>query len=181
MASKIIIHGGFFSESATNQAMKLAKQKAISDIVEKGYNYLLTHTALEAVTYAVSLLEDCDLFNAGLGSQIQRDGKIRLSASVMDGKSKKFGGVINIRDVKNPVQIARMLMDQPDSVLSDEGALNICQPHQRQYLTLAVVSFLCRLIGLNKIPFSLTVFFLTNIYICQGHKAIIIAFISTIP
>ena len=127
MASKIIIHGGFFSESATNQAMKRAKQKAISDIVEKGYNYLLTHTALEAVTYAVSLLEDCDLFNAGLGSQIQRDGKIRLSASVMDGKSKKFGGVINIRDVKNPVQIARMLMDQPDSVLSDEGALQFAR------------------------------------------------------
>jgi L-asparaginase len=127
MQPKIIIHGGFFSESETNQAMKLAKQHALSQIVEKGYNYLLQHSALESVNYTVSLLEDCELFNAGLGSQIQSDGKIRLSASIMDGKTKKFGGVINIQDVKNPVQIARHLMDQPDSVLADDGALQFAR------------------------------------------------------
>lgn len=125
--AKIIIHGGFFSESDTNQDMKSAKQRAISEIVQQGYRFLLNHSALKAVEYTVSLLEDCELFNAGLGSQIQSDGKIRLSASIMDGKSGKFGGVINIRDVKNPIQIACRLMDLEDNVLSDEGGIRFAR------------------------------------------------------
>ena len=103
MHSKLIIHGGFFSESHTNSQVKLAKQKALSDIVNKSFNYLNSHSALETSVYAVSLLEDCELFNAGIGSQIQSDGKIRLSAGLMDGSSGKFSGVINIEDVKNPI------------------------------------------------------------------------------
>jgi L-asparaginase len=119
---KIIIHGGFFSESQTNQEVKHAKQQALKDIVQAGYKYLLSHTALETVVYTVCLLEDCDLFNAGTGSQIQSDGKIRLSASLMDGKTQKFSGVINIEDVKNPICIAEKLMAYDDRVLSGKGA-----------------------------------------------------------
>ncbi|WP_276348511.1 isoaspartyl peptidase/L-asparaginase [Daejeonella sp. JGW-45] len=123
MDSKVIIHGGFFSESLTNQEIKAAKQQALGDIVKQSYEYLQTHTALETSVFAVSLLEDCDLFNAGLGSQIQSDGKIRLSASLMDGKSQKFAGVINVEDVKNAIQVAEKLMFEEDRVLSDNGAL----------------------------------------------------------
>jgi len=119
---KIIIHGGFFSESQTNQEIKQAKQQALKDIVQAGHKYLLSHTALETVVYTVRLLEDCDLFNAGTGSQIQSDGKIRLSASLMDGKTQKFSGVINIEDVKNPICIAEKLMAFDDRVLSGKGA-----------------------------------------------------------
>ena len=93
MGAKLIIHGGFFSESHTNQEVKLAKQKALSEIIQQSYDYLQTHSAIKTCVFAVSLLEDCPLFNAGLGSQIQGDGKIRLSASLMDGKSQKFSGV----------------------------------------------------------------------------------------
>jgi L-asparaginase / beta-aspartyl-peptidase len=119
---KIIIHGGFFSESQTNQEIKQAKQQALKDIVQAGHKYLLSHTALETVVYTVRLLEDCDLFNAGTGSQIQSDGKIRLSASLMDGKTQKFSGVINIEDVKNPICVAEKLMAFDDRVLSGKGA-----------------------------------------------------------
>ncbi len=122
MAAKLIIHGGFFSESLTNQEIKLAKQEALSEIVQKSYNYLNTHTAVQTSVFAVSLLEDCPLFNAGLGSQIQSDGKIRLSASLMDGKTQKFSGVINIEDVKNAIQVAEKLMFEDDRVLSGRGA-----------------------------------------------------------
>lgn len=122
MEPKIIIHGGFFSESLTNQEMKSAKQQALGRIVTQAHEYLQGHSALEAVVYAVTLLEDCDLFNAGLGSQIQRDGKIRLSASAMDGNSMRFAGVINIEEVKNPVAVAHRLFEYPDKVLSGEGA-----------------------------------------------------------
>ena len=69
---KIIIHGGFFSESNTNTETKVAKQQALLHIVKKSYEYLQTHSALEAVVFAVSLLEDDALFNAGTGSQIAR-------------------------------------------------------------------------------------------------------------
>lgn len=124
---KIIIHGGFFSESDTNQETKKAKQSALSVIVEQAYNYLRNHTALETVVYAVSLLEDNELFNAGLGSQIQSDGKVRLSASLMDGKSLKFSGVINVEDVRNPVQVAEKLLAYDDRVLSGDGALTFAR------------------------------------------------------
>lgn len=122
MAIKLIIHGGFFSESGTNQEIKVAKQNALSEIVQNSYKHLETHTALQTAVYAVSLLEDSPLFNAGLGSQIQGDGKIRLSASLMDGKSQKFSGVINIEDVKNAIQVAEKLMSEEDRVLSGSGA-----------------------------------------------------------
>jgi len=120
---KLIIHGGFFSESSTNQETKKAKQDALAEIATMSHKYLETHTALETVTYTVGLLEDNVLFNAGLGSQIQSDGKVRLSASIMDGKTQKFGGVINAEDIKNPIQLASVLLEYEDSVLSGDGAV----------------------------------------------------------
>ncbi len=133
MNSKIIIHGGFFSESGTNNEVKIAKQEALTEIIKKSSSYLKTHSALQTVIYAVSLLEDCPLFNAGLGSQIQSDGKIRLSASLMDGKSKKFSGVINIEDVKNAIQVAEKLMSEEDRVLSGSGALEYARQNGFEY------------------------------------------------
>ncbi len=119
---KIIIHGGFFSESGTNQEVKLAKQESLKKIVQQGYDYLQTHSAAETVVYTVALLEDDPLFNAGTGSQIQSDGCIRLSASLMDGKTLKFSGVINVEEVKNPIYLAQMLQGSEDRVLSGKGA-----------------------------------------------------------
>lgn len=126
---KIIIHGGFFSESSTNHETKVAKQEALLRIVKDSYAYLKTHSAVETVVYAVSLLEDDALFNAGIGSQIQSDGKIRMSASLMDGTTEKFSGVINIEEVKNPIQVALELMKVDDRVLGGSGATNFARQH----------------------------------------------------
>lgn len=120
---KIIIHGGFFSESSTDDKTKIAKQEAIKSIVQKSFDYLKGHDAVEAVAYAVSLLEDDPLFNAGLGSQIQSDGKIRMSAALMDGITEKMSGVINIEEVKNPIMVAKKLMPYDDRILGGEGAI----------------------------------------------------------
>jgi L-asparaginase len=119
---KLIIHGGFFSESSQSNEMKLFKQRAISKIVKDSYEFLKTHTALETAVFAITLLEDDELFNAGTGSMIQSDGKIRMSASLMDGVSKKMSGVINIENVKNPIQIALELQKEQDRILAGEGA-----------------------------------------------------------
>lgn len=119
---KLIIHGGFFSESSTDAATKLAKQESMKLIAKQAHSYLLTHSALETVIFACELLENDPLFNAGTGSQIQSDGKVRMSASIMDGRNRKFSGVINIEEVKNPVRVAEKLMDFDDRVLGGEGA-----------------------------------------------------------
>lgn len=126
---KIIIHGGFFSESSTNLETKIAKQQALLRIVKDSYAYLQNHSALETVVYAVSQLEDDELFNAGIGSQIQSDGKIRMSASLMDGETQKMSGVINIEDVKNPIQVAQVLMQVDDRILGGSGATNFARKH----------------------------------------------------
>jgi L-asparaginase len=127
--SKIIIHGGFFSESSTNNETKIAKQQALLRIVRDSYEYMKTHSAVETVVYATSLLEDDELFNAGIGSQIQSDGKIRMSASLMDSTTMKMSGVINIEEVKNPIQVAEVLMTVDDRILSGEGATDFARKH----------------------------------------------------
>jgi L-asparaginase len=124
---KVIIHGGFFSESSTNAETKLAKQQALERIVKNSHDFLKTHSALETVVFAVSQLEDDALFNAGIGSQIQSDGKIRMSAALMDGSTQKMSGVINIEAVKNPIQVAVKLLDYDDKVLGGEGATNFAR------------------------------------------------------
>jgi L-asparaginase len=126
---KLIIHGGFFSESSTNTETKTAKQEALERIVKNSFDYLKSHSALETVVFAVSQLEDDELFNAGIGSQIQSDGKIRMSAALMDGSTQKMSGVINIEEVKNPIQVAASLLPFDDRILGGSGATNFARQH----------------------------------------------------
>jgi L-asparaginase len=133
MQTKIIIHGGFFSESSTSAAVKLAKQESLKNIALKAYSFLQNNTALQTVAYAVQLLENDALYNAGLGSQIQSDGKIRMSASIMDGESQKFSGVINIQNIQNPICVAEQLLSYDDRVLGGEGANTFANDNHHAY------------------------------------------------
>ncbi|MFP7655071.1 isoaspartyl peptidase/L-asparaginase [Chryseobacterium proteolyticum] len=126
---KIIIHGGFFSESDQSHEVKVAKQNSLKNIAQKAFDYLQSNSAFDTVAYAVSLLEDDALFNAGIGSQIQSDGIIRMSAAIMDGETQKLSGVINIQDVKNPVFVAKDLMKEEDRVLGGSGAKKYASEH----------------------------------------------------
>lgn len=119
---KIIIHGGFFSESDQSHEVKIAKQNSLKEIAKLSFEFLKNHSAEQTVVYAVKLLEDDLLYNAGMGSQIQSDGKIRMSASLMNGATQKFSGVINIENVKNPIEVAQVLMKEDDRVLGGNGA-----------------------------------------------------------
>ena len=119
---KIIIHGGFFSESDQSHDVKIAKQNSLKEIAKTSFEFLKNNSAEETVVHAVKLLEDDVLYNAGMGSQIQSDGKIRMSASLMNGASQKFSGVINIENVKNPIEVAQILMKEDDRVLGGNGA-----------------------------------------------------------
>lgn len=133
--SKIILHGGFFSELDTSDEIKKAKQQALSEVAKKTFDFIQNHTALQTVVYAIEQLEDNDLFNAGTGSQIQRDGKIRMSASMMDGVTQRFSGVINIEDVKNPIRVAEQLFSVDDRVLGGEGATKFARDNGFEYFS----------------------------------------------
>lgn len=126
---KIIIHGGFFSESDQSNEVKTAKQNSLKEIARSAFEYLQSNSALDTVAYAVSLLENNELYNAGTGSQIQGDGIIRMSAAVMNGETQKMSGVINIQDVKNPVFVARELMKEDDRILGGSGAKKYATEH----------------------------------------------------
>ena len=126
---KIIIHGGFFSESSQSNEVKLAKQNSLKDIAKKSYEFLQDNSAFDTVAYAVLLLEDDELYNAGIGSQIQSDGVIRMSAAIMNGETQKMSGVINIENVKNPVLVAKELMKEDDRVLGGTGAKQYANHH----------------------------------------------------
>ncbi|WP_295232924.1 isoaspartyl peptidase/L-asparaginase [uncultured Chryseobacterium sp.] len=126
---KIIIHGGFFSESDQSHEVKTAKQNSLQRIAHEAFDYLQSNSAFDTVAYAVSLLENDLLYNAGTGSQIQADGIIRMSAAIMDGQTQKLSGVINIQNVKNPVFVAKALMQEDDRVLGGEGAKAYAAQH----------------------------------------------------
>jgi beta-aspartyl-peptidase (threonine type) len=74
-------------------------------------------SSLDAVTTAVRMLEDDPLFNAGRGAALTRDGWVELDAAVMTGAKQKAGAVAAVRHVKNPVDLARRVMEKSRHVL----------------------------------------------------------------
>jgi L-asparaginase / beta-aspartyl-peptidase len=78
-------------------------------------------SSLDAVTRAVSLLEDNPLFNAGRGAVFTLDGRNELDASIMDGGSLKAGAVCGLTRIKNPVELARAVMDHSEHVMLAGG------------------------------------------------------------
>ena len=102
-------------------------RRRLRHISEETFRFLQQHSALASVVFAVQRLEDDPLFNAGTGSVLQRDGVARMSASVMDGATLQFAGVLNIERVKNPVLVAQALLPKPDTVLAGTGALRFAR------------------------------------------------------
>jgi len=127
---KLIIHGGAGS-SLQSKGGLVAVRNSLSKIVEEVYALLLTGaTAAEAIVRGCQMLEDEPRFNAGTGSVLQSDGQIRMSASMMDGTTGRFSGVINVSRVKNPIEMALFLQNSDDRVLSDYGAAELARELQ---------------------------------------------------
>ena len=99
-------------------------EASLRRVVEAGARLLEEGaSALDAVTHCVVLLEDDPLYNAGRGSVLNVDGEVRLDASIMDGRTLKAGAVAGARGVRNPVLLARAIMEKSDHVfLIGEGA-----------------------------------------------------------
>lgn len=94
-------------------------------------------SALEAVTTVVECLEDCPLFNAGRGAVLNAEGDCELDAAVMDGRSLAAGAAAGVRTVKNPVRLARAVMEHSAHVLLvGAGADEFARLHQPGHLEL---------------------------------------------
>ena len=127
---KLIIHGGAGSSLQGKGGLE-AVRNSLTKIIEEVYSLLVSGaTASEAVVKGCQLLEDNPRFNAGTGSVLQSDGQIRMSASLMDGISGNFSGVINVARVKNPIEMALFLQNSSDRVLSDYGAAELARELQ---------------------------------------------------
>lgn len=115
----VIQAGGGKKSSAARTTIIRRKLKRI---LAASYKVLLIKSALHAVMHAVQLLEDDPMFNAGRGSQLQADGRARLSASLMNGRTGRFAAVINLEKIKNPIFVAHALLKEKSRVLAGEGA-----------------------------------------------------------
>ncbi|WP_017315907.1 isoaspartyl peptidase/L-asparaginase [Mastigocladopsis repens] len=127
---KLIIHGGAGSSLKGKGGVETVR-RSLYPVIEEVYSLLISGvSAKEAVVRGCQILEDNPRFNAGTGSVLQSDGQIRMSASLMDGTSQSFSGVINVSRVKNPIDLAIALQSSPDRVLSDYGAAELARELQ---------------------------------------------------
>jgi len=122
----IAIHGGAGTinkdlitpkEQQDYKSALRAALQAGEDILKDG------GSSLDAVQAAVMSLEDCPLFNAGRGAVFTHEGTHEMDAAIMEGKGLNAGAVSGVSNIKNPVQLARTIMDHSGSVLlAGEGA-----------------------------------------------------------
>lgn len=111
----IAIHGGAgaITRAQLSQEQELRYIQALSDIVEVGQRMLEAgQTALDVVTEAVRLLEECPLFNAGIGAVFTRDETHELDACVMDGNTLQAGAVAGVSHLRNPILAARLVLEK---------------------------------------------------------------------
>jgi beta-aspartyl-peptidase (threonine type) len=109
--------------------MEKAYRAALSDALQKGYAILEADgTALDAVTAAIVSLEDNILFNAGKGSVFTNRGEHEMDASIMNGADGSAGAVAGVRQIRNPVLLAREVMENSQHVfLCSEGAMEFAR------------------------------------------------------
>jgi beta-aspartyl-peptidase (threonine type) len=122
----LAIHGGAgtLPRAEMGGERELQYRSGLAAALDAGYAVLQGRgTSLDAVTRAVTVLEDNPLFNAGLGSVFTHDGGNELDAAIMDGGSLKAGAVCGVTHIRNPIELARTVMEHSEYVmLSGAGA-----------------------------------------------------------
>ncbi|WP_028388303.1 isoaspartyl peptidase/L-asparaginase family protein [Legionella fairfieldensis] len=125
----IAVHGGASEKFAFLEKHWQENEKGLAVAAQRGYSVLEKGgSAVDAVEASVKLLEDNPFFNAGKGSALNSQGEVEMDASIMDGRDLKAGAVSMVRNVKNPIALARIIMNKTRHVLlSGYGALEIAK------------------------------------------------------
>lgn len=138
----LVIHGGagtIFKKDMTSE--KEASYKSVlNNALEVGFNILSkAGSSVDAVEQAIIVLENSPLFNAGKGSVFTNKESHEMDAAIMEGKEKKAGAVSLINGIKNPISLARKVMEKSEHVfLAGDGAmefakLNNCKMESAEY------------------------------------------------
>ena len=126
MGLALAIHGGAGTilRSRMTPALEAEYRSGLETALKIGWSVLERDgTALDAVETTVRSLEDFPLFNAGRGSVFTHEGEVELDAAIMDGWTKKAGGVAFVKNIRNPISLARLVMEQTEhALLAGEGA-----------------------------------------------------------
>lgn len=119
----IVVHGGAGS-LVKNEEMKTQYETHLLEAIQLGSDMLQDGaSALDVAEAVVVYMEDCPLFNAGKGAVKTLEGIHELDAAIMDGSNLKAGAIAGVKDIKNPIQCARLVMDSTEHVfLIGEGA-----------------------------------------------------------
>jgi len=122
----IAIHGGagVITRGSMTRDEEEAYRRDLGRALDAGYERLASGgSGLDAVTAAVRILEDSPLFNAGRGAVFSHEGINELDASIMDGRTLEAGAVAGVTHIRNPIDLARMVMERSQHVLlAGEGA-----------------------------------------------------------
>lgn len=133
----LAIHGGAGTilKSSMTPEKEAAYTAALQAALDAGYAVLEANgTATDAVEQAVMVLEDSPLFNAGRGSVYTSEGTHEMDASIMEGQHREAGAVTTISGVRNPVALARLVMDKSDHVfLAGDGALQFARSQNARF------------------------------------------------
>ncbi|WP_363800777.1 isoaspartyl peptidase/L-asparaginase [Lysobacter firmicutimachus] len=115
----LVIHGGAgVIRAGMDRAEEDAARAALAQALRAGQAELAAgKPALDAVVAAITVLEDAPMFNAGRGAVFTHDGKNELDAAIMDGSGRRAGAIAGVRRVKNPIALARAVMDKSRHVM----------------------------------------------------------------
>lgn len=124
----VVVHGGAWD---VPQHMWDASVEGVKAAARRGHQVVSDGgSAVDAVEAAVVVLEDNPVFDAGTGSVLTLDGEVEMDALVMSGEGLKAGAVAVIKNVQNPVKVARLVMEKtPHAMLAGEGANQFAAAH----------------------------------------------------
>lgn len=122
----IAIHGGAGTILRENMSpeMEKAYNAKLEEAIQVGYEILKNGgSSIDAVQKTINVLEDSPLFNAGKGAVFTHDGENEMDAAIMDGNTLSAGAIAGVKTVKNPISLARKVMEaSPHVMLSGKGA-----------------------------------------------------------
>lgn len=125
-AFKLVVHGGAGTILKSNMTPELEKQyrDKLAEALMAGHKILKDGgSSLDAIEATIRILEDSPLFNAGKGAVFTNEGVNELDASIMDGATLKAGAVAGLKRIKNPISLARLVMEKsPHVMMAREGA-----------------------------------------------------------
>ena len=122
----LVIHGGAGTILKKNMSpeKEAAYTEKLKEALTTGYKILDSGgTSLDAVNAVINIMEDSPLFNAGKGAVLTEKGEAELDASIMEGKTLAAGAVAGVKHIKNPINLARLVMEKsPHVMMIGDGA-----------------------------------------------------------